>query len=57
MKKRIRKFFYKELRDRMVTSPTAQLNFNAYFVYDTNEKKLQLAISCCLGYKEARISV
>ena len=34
------KIVYKELRDGMVTSPTAQLNFNAYFVYDTNAKKI-----------------
>ena len=33
------KIVYKELRDGMVTSPTAQLNFNAYFFYDTNAKK------------------
>ena len=51
------KIVYKELRDGMVTSLTAQLNFNAYFFYDTNAKNLQLAISCCLGYKDARISV
>ena len=34
------KIVYKELRDGMVTSPTAQLNFNAYFVYDTSAKKI-----------------
>ena len=33
------KIVYKELRDGMVTSLTAQLNFNAYFFYDTNAKK------------------
>ena len=33
------KIVYKEFRDGMVTSPTAQINFNAYFVYDTYAKK------------------
>ena len=50
------KIVYKELRDGMVTSLIAQLNFNAFFFMTLMQKNLQLAISCCLGYKDARIS-
>ena len=39
LEKAYSKIVYEELRDRMVTPPTAQLNFNAYFVYDTLEFK------------------
>ena len=52
------KIVYKELRNRIVTPPTAKLKFNAHFVDDTlNLKKIIACISCCLGYKCSRISV
>ena len=59
LKKAYSKIVYKELRNRIVTPPSAKLKFNAHFVNDTLnwKKKLSLAISCCLGYKDSRISV
>ena len=49
----------KDLRTRIVTPPSAKVKFNAHFVNDTLnwKKNLSLAISCCLGYKDSRISV
>ena len=39
LEKAFSKIAYKELRNRIVTPPTAQLNFNAHFVNDTLEWK------------------
>ena len=44
----------KELQNRIITPPTAQLKFNPKFVLDVRmEGDLQLAFSRCLGYKIA----
>ena len=53
------KIVYKELRNRNVIPPSAKLKFNAHFVNDTLnwKKKISLALSCCLGYKDLRISL
>ena len=57
-KKRIWKLFIKNFETEWSLHHwTAQLNFNAYFFMTLMQKNLQLAISCCLGYKDARISV
>ena len=49
---------YKELQNRIITPPTAQLKFNAKFVDDFSEWKkiLQLAFSHYLRYKVTQIS-
>ena len=47
LEKAFSKIVYKEFRNRIVTPPTAQLNFNAHFVSDT----LQLTILCFLRYE------
>ena len=54
----VSKTVYEELRNKIITPPTAQLNFNTLFVNDVLEwKDLQLAISYFLGHKIARIPI
>ena len=49
------KIIYKEIRNRNITPPTAQLKYNAQYVSDKLDwKNMQPTTSCCLGYKIGR---
>ena len=55
----VSKIIYKKIRNRNITPRTAQLKYNDQFASDEldGKKNIEPTISCCLGYKIARISI